>query len=87
MEKHKNSTGMDSNSNLRSLVSSNSDAGVLFTHLMLHVKPSYRVQFIVPKHCMRLNGKGKWQHNIVGNSDKNTPLSQNSTFDYFWKDR
>jgi hypothetical protein len=78
---------MDSDLNLRSVVSSNFDAGVLFTRLLLRVKHGYRFQFIVPKHFMRLNGKGKWQHNIVWNSGKNTPLSQNSTSDYFWRDR
>lgn len=76
---------MDSDSNWRSSVSSNFDAGVLFTHLLLCVKFGYRVQFIVPKLMVRLNGKGKWKENRVWNSGKNKPLRQNSTVDYFRK--
>jgi len=83
MEIHTNSTRMDSDSNWRSLVSSNFDAGVLFTHLLLCVKFGYRVLFIVPKHLVRLNGKRKWKQNRVWNSGKNKPLRQNSTVDYF----
>jgi len=56
---------------------------MLFTHLLLCVKFGYRVQFIVPKHLVRLNGKGKWKENRVWNSGKNKPLRQNSTVDYF----
>jgi hypothetical protein len=74
---------MDYDSNRRLSVNSNFDAGVLFTHLLLCVKFGYRVQFIVPKHLMRLNGKGKWKQNRVWNSGKNKPLRQNSTVDYF----
>jgi hypothetical protein len=70
---------------LEVISSSNFDAGVLFTHLLLYVKFDYRVQFIVPKHLVRLNGKGKWKEKRVWNSGKNKPLRQNSTVDYFWK--
>jgi hypothetical protein len=84
MEMHtKKSTGIDNDSNWRSSVSSNFDAGLLFAHLFLCVKFGYRVQFIVPKHLTRLNGKVKWKQSRVWNSGKNKPLRQNNTVDYF----
>jgi len=74
---------MDNDSNWRSSISSNFDVGVLFTHLLLCVKFGYGVQFIVPKHLVRLNGKGKWKQNRVWNSEKNKPLRQNNIVGYF----